>query len=106
MSRDLSDDELRDEAVAELIERHYAALRAKVQAHDPETLYAISSAVAAEFSTDAVMNQIVVAATMGKVSAGARIHAMVHHALMQEAEKLAEQEADQMEQRRKDGADL
>lgn len=104
MSRDMS--EMREEKLAELIEKHYSELRAKLQGCDPDTLSTIASDVSAEFASDAVMNSIVVAATFGKVSAGSRIHAMVHHALMQEAEKLAEQEADQMEQRRKDGADL
>lgn len=102
MSRDSSPEELRDEKVAELIEQHYTALRAKLQAYDPATLSIVAEAVSEQIASDAVMNAIVVAATFGKVSAGARIQALVHHALMVEAEKLAEQEADAIEQRRKE----
>lgn len=106
MSRDLSHAEQREEKIAELIEKHYAELRSKLQGCDPETLSTIAGDVAAEFASDAVMNSIVVAATFGKVSAGSRIYSMVHAALQSRAEAMAEEEADQMEQRRKDGVGL
>lgn len=104
MARDISPEEARDEQVDELTNKHYYALRAKLQGHDRDTVLAVANAVAVAL-TDEVLNGLVVLATFGTAAAGAKIAALVEKALLAEAEVAALREVDQLERQRQESQD-
>lgn len=104
MARDISPDEARDEQLAELTDKHYEALRTKLQGGDPDTMASIGDALAVEL-TDEVVNEMARQSTFGALLVGDQIKRLVDKALLARAEVAALREVKQLEQQREKSQD-
>lgn len=97
MPRDMDPQDAREASVSKLTDKHFQALKAKLQGGDPELVATIDEAVFANASSS-FYRDLVVSATnaKGALIVGSAIVRLVDDALFKMAFALAEAEAEQL----------
>jgi hypothetical protein len=100
MKRDLSTEELRDEKIAQLTNKHFAARLGALVTGNQDAVHGVNDDLSHKLCDDDTMGQLIMLAVMDERQAGAKLASLIRDVVRKAAEYDAIKEVEQLERQR------